>query len=123
MPVATPEQIALVTQNLPADAVKPEADGGYGWTDVYISDLLEGMDFSPAKVVRFFWLQRVNETAEYIDIGKPLTQIHKQAKDMLAYWDNILSTNPGELEPAVTAKVKRPISFGEIERPWQEEMA
>ena len=123
MPEVTPELIALVTQNLPSDAVKAVEDGGYGWTDQYISDLLSGMDFSPAKVVRFFWLQRVNESAEYIDIGKPLTQIHKQAKDMLAYWDSIINGYGSEEMILETKPAKRPISFGEIERPWQEEMA
>lgn len=113
----TPEQIALVNRNLPTAAKAAEVDGGYGWTDQFISDLMEEMGFGPAGAVRHFWLERVNETAEYLDMGKPLTQIHRQAKDMLAYWDKVLQVNSEELVPVVA---KRPMTFGEIQRPWED---
>lgn len=119
MTAPTPEQIALVNQLLPSAAKQTEAAGGYGWTDEYIATLMEERDFSPTEAVRFFWLQRVNETAEYIDIGKPLTQIHRQAREMLDYWDAILKVSVTAIGPS-PAEDKRSISFGDIERPWGE---
>jgi hypothetical protein len=113
-----PTALELVNQNLPTVA-KLEGDDGYGWTDGFIETLMETMVFSPAQAVRHFWLQRVNETAEYLDAGKPLTQIHKQARAMLDYWDKIIGTNPDGMGP-LPETAKRPLSFGEIERPWDE---
>lgn len=110
-----PEQIALVNQLLPASAKEPEVDGGYGWTDQYITDLIIARSFTPTQAVRFFWLQRVNETAEYLDVGKPLTQIHRQAREMLDYWDNVLGKSIDAIGPT-GPDVRRPMSFGEIER-------
>jgi hypothetical protein len=76
---------------------------------------MRDMNIGPTETVRYFWLQRVNETSEYLDVnGKPLTQIHSQAKTMLDYWDNVLKTRGVE---AVGPGVKQPIRFGEIERP------
>lgn len=111
----TPEQIALVNANLPSSAKETEVSGGYGWTDEFIENLMETMGFGPAKAIRHFWLQRVNETAEYLDAGKPLTQIHRQAKEMLDYWDRIIgvSVDENNVNPTIT---KRPLTFGEIER-------
>lgn len=118
--MATPAQIVLVNNNIPTVAKLDDVAGGYGWTDEFIGLLIDTMNFSPAKAVRHFWLQRVNETAEYLDVGKPLTQIHRQAKEMLDYWDKILGTDPDGMTPVDPNLpiVKRPISFGEIERPW-----
>ena len=118
---ATPEQIALVNKNLPASAKDPVVDGGYGWTDEFIGILMETTVYnSPAKAVRHFWYERTVETAEYLDIGKPLSQIHRQAKEMLDYWDRILDINPEGMVPVdeIVRATKRPISFGTIERPY-----
>lgn len=115
----TPEQIALVNQLLPTSAKDTAEAGGYGWSDLFISEIMEERDFTPTEAVRFFWLQRVNETAEYIDIGKPLTQIHKQAREMLDYWDAILKVSVTAIGPS-PADERKPISFGEIEQPWGE---
>ncbi|AVD99629.1 hypothetical protein HWB51_gp011 [Mycobacterium phage Cuke] len=107
--MVTPEQIALVKMLLPTAAISD-----YEWTDEFIETLMTTRGFSPTQAVRFFWLQRVNETAEYLDINeKPLTQIHKQAKEMLDYWDLVLKGGPDAIEP----NTRSPISFGEIERP------
>lgn len=114
MPVPTPDQIQLVKTLLPSAATDTEANGGYGWDDVFITVLMTENDLTPTKAVRHFWLQRVNETAEYLNTGgKTLTDIHKQAKEMLDYWDNILlkfgqnATGPGNST----------MNFGEIELP------
>ena len=111
-----PTALELVNKNLPTAAKQSETDGGYGWTDSFIESLMETMGFSSAQAVRHFWLQRVNETAEYLDMGKPLTQIHRQAKEMLDYWDKILTVNPEDMNPV---RSRGPITFGEIERPWE----
>jgi hypothetical protein len=119
----TAEQVALVQLLLPADAIKPEEEGGYGWDEAYISELMATNGFTATESVRYFWLQRVNETVEYLDVGKPLTQIHKQARDMLAYWDEILKRygvdSIGPPGYGDTGMPRKPISFGEIERPYE----
>lgn len=105
----TPEQIALVQSLLPTAALD------YGWTDSKIEEYMTDLELSPTEAVRYFWLQRVNETSEYLDInGKPLTQIHGQAKTMLEYWDNVLKVSGAD---AKGPSVKRPMTFGAIERP------
>lgn len=116
MPITVePEQIALVNQLLPSSAKDSEANGGYGWTDEYIETLMIERGFTPTQAVRFFWLQRVNETAEYLDMGKPLTQIHRQAREMLDYWDVILGKGQDAIGPTGPG-ARRPMTFGEIER-------
>ena len=117
----TPEQVALVTSLIPSVAPLSEAEGGYGWDEVFISFLMDTNGLTPTEAVRWFWLERVNETAEYIDTGKPLTQIHRQAKEMLDYWDLILKMYgdnaigpPGGNDPGAT---RNPMTFGEIESP------
>jgi hypothetical protein len=106
----TLEQIALVQSLLPEAAITD-----YGWTSSKVEDYMIDMEFSPTEAVRYFWLQRVNETSEYLDInGKPLTQIHAQAKAMLDYWDNILKINGIS---ATGPGTRRPLTFGSIERP------
>lgn len=108
--IVTAEQIALVKELLPS-----VAEDDYGWTNAFIQSLMESRAFSPTEAVRFFWLQRVNETSEYLDVnGKPLTQIHAAAKDMLAYWDNVLKTAGAA---ATSPSARRPMTFGLIERP------
>lgn len=101
----SPERIAAIRTLLPTAA---EAD--YGWTDEKITKVITDNDYSDSQVVRAFWFERVTETAEYIDMGKPLSQIHSQARGMLDYWDNILKMGSG------SQLTGRPISFGQIAR-------
>jgi hypothetical protein len=115
MAIPTAEQIALVQRLLPSAAMDSEADGGYGWDANYITVLMTENNFTPTRAVRFFWLQRVNETSEYLDLtGKPITDIHKQAKEMLDYWDNILLRFGAN---AIDSKSGTGLAFGEIELP------
>ena len=108
----TAEQVALVYSLLPTEAVSD-----YAWDDAKVIALLTDNNFSVAKAVRRFWLERVNESAEYLDInGKPLTQIHAQAKDMLKYWDSIVAIGDDALVPS---PARKPISFGVIERSYE----
>jgi hypothetical protein len=123
--VPTAEQIALVDRYLPDAAKQSVDDGGYGWTDDFVTEIMSSMAIGPARAVRFFWYQRVQETAEYLDVNKPLTQIHRQAREMLDYWDLVIQTNPNDpdaMEPQKIGAIGagRPIRFGEIERPWCE---
>lgn len=105
----TLEQIALVQSLLPAAAVTD-----YGWTFSKIEDYMTDLELSPTEAVRYFWLQRVNETSEYLDVnGKALTAIHAQARQMLDYWDNVLKINGIDATGPAT---KRPLTFGSIER-------
>lgn len=118
---ATPAQVELVKRNLPSDAKALETDGGYGWTDEFIVTLMSSPEFaSPAKAVRHFWYERTVETVEYLDAGKPLTQIHAQAKAMLEYWDQVI--NGGKADEMIPtpepARNTKKITFGEIERPY-----
>ena len=104
----TVEQVSLVQSLLPTAAVE------YGWTFSKIEDYMVDLELSPTEAVRYFWLQRVNETSEYLDInGKPLTQIHAHAKTMLEYWDNVLKVNGLDAKGPGS---KRPMTFGSIER-------
>lgn len=118
----TAERVALVARYLPDAAKQSEADGGYGWSDAVIANFIEQLGLTPAQTVRFFWYQRTQETAEYLDLSKPLTQIHRQAKEMLDYWDSVIQTNPDGMEPLLpsqTTTQHKAISFGEIQRPWE----
>lgn len=112
----TDDQINLVQRLLPSEALQSVEDGGYGWDSDFISLVMSENSWTPTEAVRFFWLQRVNETSEYLDLtGKPLTDIHKQAKEMLDYWDNILRMyGVNSTGPAIGRK---PLTFGNIERP------
>lgn len=120
MPTPISELVALVNRYLPAEAKLSEGDGGYGWSDLYIENLITANAYTPAQTVRYFWYQRTAETAEYLDMSKPLSQIHRQARDMLLYWDRVIQTNPDGMEPLdPNAGLNRhkAITFGEIERP------
>lgn len=126
MPLTTVERVALVSRYLPEAAKLPEDDGGYGWTDETIAEFVTALGLSPAQTVRFFWYQRVQETAEYLDLSKPLTQIHRQAKEMLDYWDLVIQGNMSSgdvdgMEPFninVSPNRHKAITFGSIQRPW-----
>jgi hypothetical protein len=116
----TPEQVALVQSLIPSIAPAVEDAGGYGWDEAFIIELMDTNGLTPTEAVRWFWLERVNETSEYLDTGKPLTQIHRQAKEMLDYWDNILKLYgdsaigpPAGNDPGAP---NVPMTFGEIER-------
>lgn len=105
-----PEEIALVQQLLPNEAVSE-----YNWDDEKITQVMTDYNWSTTQAVRFFWLERVNESVEYFDIpGKPISTIHKQARAMLDYWDGVLKVSG---KTAVGPSERKSISFGKIERP------
>jgi hypothetical protein len=102
------EQIAYVRNNIPTKAADL-----YDWDDTKITDVLKDTLPSVAEAVRRFWLQRVNDTAEFVDVnesgsGRPLSQMHVQALEMLKYWDAMVNAEGIEVQ-------RQPISFGTID--------
>ena len=109
MPTAAPNDIAAVKSNLPADSGTQ-----FGWTDERIAAVLDAVNLSVPQTVRQFWLERLTNTHEFVDINeagssRTLSQVRTNAKEMLAYWDVRVAA-----EGIVT--LKRPISFGDIDR-------
>lgn len=103
----TPVQLAtLKARWLPADAV------ANGWDDAKITDEWTGMYVT---TIRAYWYDRVQETAKYLDLTDqsgtlPITQIHRQAMEMLKYWDDFLlkfGTNPTPSGSTTFGKIKR----------------
>lgn len=114
----SPADVAQVSTLLPPDAVET-----YGWNQPKIIEVMSTNGFGVARTVRFYWLERVNETVEYINMGdKSLLQLHTNAKAMLAYWDAVIAANGDSGALDVTKEEdesgSRPVTFGTIERRW-----
>lgn len=115
MTVPNPTLVAQVATLLP-----PDAESTYNWDQAKIVKVMVDNGFGVARTVRFYWLERVNETVEFMNIDdKSLLQLHTNAKAMLAYWDAIIAANgdDGGLD-AIPETTSGPISFGRIERAW-----
>lgn len=108
--ILTPELLAVVkAQWLPDDA----ADNG--WDDAKITDEWAG---SIPQLVRAYWYDRVQQTAGYLDIPDPggtlpITQLHRQAMEMLQYWDAWI------LKYGTSVTGMRTVSFGRIKRRYK----
>jgi hypothetical protein len=55
--------------------------------------------------IRAYWYQKVSDTAGYLDVPDaggtlPITQIHRQAKEMLEYWDNFIVKYGAHTDPS-----------------------
>jgi hypothetical protein len=99
----------LKAKYLPSDAA------ANGWDDVVIADRWTG---GFASTARQYWLERVQDTARYLDIPDPsgtlpITQLHRQAKEMLDYWDGWV------FKYGDTGTFSRAVSFGKIRRRYQ----
>lgn len=107
MSVMTDDDLATIkAQYLPDDA----ADNG--WDDSKIAANWTG---GIPGTVRAYWYDRVQQTAKYLDLSDPsgnlpITQIHRQAMEMLQYWDNWLLKNGDVLT------IPRRVSFGKIRK-------
>lgn len=107
----------VTVTNADVDAVRaylPTNPEEYDWDDGKISDVLTVTNLSVPQTVRQFWLERVMNTAEFIDVNesgssRTLSTVHQNARAMLEYWDKRV-----EAEGVIT--VRRPITFGEIDR-------
>ena len=93
--VLTPEVLArFKAEWLPADA---ETNG---WDDDTITERWTG---GVATTARKYWFERVQDTAGYLDLPDPggtlpITQIYRQAREMLAYWDDFI-VKYGDVDP------------------------
>ena len=113
--MSSPELVSKVVELLP-----PTAEAEDGWTEEKIAQVMTANELTVAKTVRFYWLERVNETVQYINIGdKSLSALHSQAKAMLAYWDNIIAVDPNGIEASPGESSRQPIAFHKIKRPWE----
>lgn len=104
----TTEEIENVQRNLPVNAGED-----FQWYEDKISAILLATDYSMPQTVRQFWLERVTETFEFVDVnesgsGRPLSQIHVNAKEMLDYWDK-------RVDAEGVVSLRRPMSFGSID--------
>jgi len=110
MVALTPELLDTIKANwLPGEA----ADNG--WDDSKITDNWSG---SVVTLVRSYWYDRVQQTAGYLDVPDPggtlpVTQIHRQAKEMLDYWDAWI------FKFGVNVMPSRSVTFGKIRRRYQ----
>lgn len=109
--VATAEDVALVRTYLPPDATTN------GWTDEEIATRWTG---GVVSTLRLYWFERVTDTAGYLDIPDPggtlpITQIHRQAMEMLAYYDAYLAKY-GDVVDFIGA---RPTRIGKIKRRYE----
>lgn len=110
MSLPSPEQIALVVSLLP-----PTAEEDDGWSQAKVVQVMDDNGYTVAQTVRFYWLERVNETVQYMTIGdKALIQLHQNAKAMLAYWDAVIAANADGVQASPEGSY---ITFGEIEGP------
>lgn len=109
-PVLTTDKLATIkAQYLPNDAAT------HGWDDVKITANWTG---GIPGTVRAFWYDRVQQTAGYLDLPDPggtlpITQLHRQAMEMLAYWDKWL------LQYGDVLVIPRRVSFGKIRRRYK----
>lgn len=109
MATPTPEQITKVEHYLPDVTADPDV-----WDEAKITERWAGI----AGTVRAYWYQRTSDTAQYLDIPDPsgvlpITQIHRQAKEMLDYWDLFISKFGTNADPST---MSRAVTFGKIKR-------
>ncbi len=88
----------------------PDDAGDYGWTTAKALERWAGTVY---RTVREFWVDRVNDTAGFIDLtndGLPASQLYRQARDMLDYWDKMIAAgevDPDERTHAVSRRIRR----------------
>lgn len=111
----TAEQIAATATWLPTVEADPNT-----WDAAAIeANWTKGI----AGTVRKFWFQRVSDTAGYLDLPDPggtltITQIYRQAREMLDYWDAFIlkwgaAADPGEVGGNTA------VSFGRIAKRYR----
>ena len=109
----TPDQLTTLQYWLPNDAET------YGWDATYISTRWTGGIVS---TIRAYWYDRVQDTASYLDLSDPsgnlpITQIHRQAMEMLQYWDAYLLKYGDVTNPDLMGTgIPRPTRIGKIAR-------
>jgi len=92
----TADQLSAVKEWLPEDA----ADNG--WDDAEITTRWTGFI---STTVRTYWFMRVSNTASYLDLPDPngtltITQIYRQAREMLDWWMLMIKTYGATTDPS-----------------------
>jgi hypothetical protein len=99
-----------VKNNLPPDAV------GEGWDDVKITGLVETGD-SLARIMMTYWSGRAAAYSKFVTVSesgstRSLSDVHKQALDMLKYWTDRANREEGIVDDPRL----RSIRFGRMKR-------
>lgn len=97
----------------------PDDAAANGWTDEVIAERWTG---AIPTTVRKYWYDRVQDTAGYLDVpdpggALPITQIHRQAVEMLKYWDDWIA----KWGDTVVVTGSRATRVGKIKRRYQHE--
>ena len=97
----------------------PDDAAANGWTDEVIAERWTG---SIVSTVRKYWYDRVQDTAGYLDVPDPggtlpITQIHRQAVEMLKYWDDWIA----KWGDTIVVNGARATRVGKIKRRYQHE--
>lgn len=99
-----------VQNNLPPDAT------GEGWDEAKINSLVEA-GTSLARIMMTYWSGRAAAYSKFVTVSesgstRSLSDVHKQALDMLKYWTDRSNREEG----IVDDPRQRPISFGRMKR-------
>lgn len=111
--MASAADIIIVKDNLPPEALAS------GWDDAKIELLLDS-GLTTSRTIRHWWSFRAGSTAAFVSVSesgssRDLSAIHKQALDMLKYWDGVIADEEAPEEPAVVQSDGR-IAFHRIRR-------
>lgn len=113
MATPTEAQIASVAAWLPTVEADPDV-----WDADRIAVRWTG---GIAGTIRAYWYQRTSDTAGYLDVPDPggtlpITQIHRQAKEMLDYWDAFILKYGTKADPSSIYISGNRGSMGRIKR-------
>lgn len=94
--MATAADILVVKDNLPETA---EAEG---WNDTKIGTMVDALG-TPSKAIRQYWSATSARTSAFVDISesgssRSLSDVHKQAVEMLKYWDDRIAQEERDAE-------------------------
>lgn len=108
---ATDYQVSRVAALLPSVDDDPDT-----WDTQAIKDNWSG---GIAGTLRNFWYQKCSNTAGYLDLtdaggSLPITQIHRQAKEMLDYWDIWILKHGAMSDPGDASSMGITASIGKI---------
>lgn len=109
--MASAADIMIVQDNLPAEALAE------GWDEAKITVLLDS-PMSTSRVIRQWWSYRASSTAAFVNVSesgssRSLSDIHRQALEMLKYWDGRIAEEEAP-EPPVQSDGR--IAFHRLRR-------
>lgn len=111
--MASAAEIQIVKDNLPSRA---EAEDG--WDDAKIELYIDQFG-GTSKTVRQYWSARAAATASFVSVSESgssrnLSDIHKQALEMLKYWDDKVKEEEAEEENPVVSDGR--VAFHKLKR-------